>query len=220
MLAAYVSTWMLTPTMFVYAYCMIRKGPSQMKLKPFLAFTLVIFLAGAINASAESPAIGQIRKLYQDTKSLIAKGELLATKVDSIADIKYSDELAEHLDCSGPIVMFYWPERGHLQFAEVFSALEGVALEEEYLFYPDGKLAFCYTKLYRVLSTEVYNEERFYFDKGALVRYISGSKTVDSGFSSEVILGGKAKLENAALLSRTFQVLQSLDSLRVGGSHE
>lgn len=137
----------------------------------FIAFTFVIILAAAINVSAESQAIGQIRKLYQDTKSMIAKGELLATQVDSIADIKYSDELTEHLDGNGPVCMFYWPERGYLQFAEIFSALEGVALDEEHLFYPDGKLAFCYTKLYGVLSTEVFNEERFYFDKGILVRY-------------------------------------------------
>lgn len=196
------------------------RGGLTVKLRSLAAFVSFIILAGAINASAESPAIGQIRKLYQDTKSMIAKGELLATKVDSIADIAYSDELAEHLDCNGPVCMFYWSERGHLQLVEVFSALEGVALDEEYLFYPDGKLAFCYTRLYRVLSTEVFNEERFYFDKGILVRYVSGSKTVDSGFSSEMIMAGKGKLENAVLLSRTFQVLQSLDSLRVGGAQD
>ena len=181
------------------------------KLGVGLLLAIITCMASYKLFAAESNSIKQIRNLYQDAKTKITEGKLLVTKVDYITNEKISEDIMEYFDFNGPICKLYWsfPDK-KLIFAEVFKASSGMIRNEEYLFYPNGDLAFFYSKTTNAIDNKVTNEERYYYANKNLIRYITDSKTIDSNFSSEIINLSKSKMDNSAVLKKAFTIATDL----------
>lgn len=156
---------------------------------------IFVLLVTVSIASAEE--IAEIREHYTSVKDMIETGEQLY-RTELV--INSEGMMYPALGTYSRIFSFFWdidPEEypaGRLLFISVESQYAAVEEYEEFLFNPSGELVFYFRS-----GGYNMNEERFYFDRGFLLRYILDGESTDRPEEEALVEGNRILLESEGL---------------------
>lgn len=157
---------------------------------------LALLISSAATLAADPPTIQSIRQLYQAVNEGMESGELASTTVQygSVA----CDGIGEYIFITGA-------RDSSLRKARARRTSGSMQFLEEFLYYPDGTVAF-YLNQTDDLFAEVPNQEtRFYFQSGRLIRSIEGKEVSDGPFSKAVMGEAFHALERAEKFKKAFE---------------
>lgn len=187
-----------------------------------LSLLIILFICVSVSTVAQDKNIKEIRQMYAEAmqkltemkeephyeKSLTVKKQYVVPAIGIVKEtIEYfADDISNDEDPT------------HLEFSPFFIRVKTdagptmMSSNEEYLYYSDGTLAFCFRKSKNIYAEEAVNvESRTYFDtKGKLIH--SSVKIISADTGKEIPIVDEFEADDKSIKAESKKYLKGFDA--------